>query len=163
MPQFDPTTFSSQIFWLIITFSTLYLIVWKFIIPKVNNILEKRESVIAHDLDKVKELRSDAEKILTDYEVSISSAFEKKENEIKKIIDSCKEEAEIKNKELNKELDEKILSAEKRILLAKTEAIKDINTVAVEIADVTSTSLTGINFDKNTIENLVENITKGDK
>ena len=76
MPQFDPTTFSSQIFWLIITFSTLYLIVWKFIIPKVNNILEKRESVIAHDLDKVKELRSDAEKILTDYEVSISSAFE---------------------------------------------------------------------------------------
>ena len=160
MPQFDPTTFSSQIFWLIITFSTLYLIVWKFIIPKMNNILEKRESVIAHDLDRAKELQSEAEKILTDYEVAISNAFEKKAEEIKKATDNCEKEAEIKNLELNKKLEENINNAEKRILLAKTEAIKEINNVAIEIADVTATSLTGINFEKSAIEDLVKDISK---
>ena len=34
MPQFDPTTFSTQIFWLVLTFLALYLILWKIVLPR---------------------------------------------------------------------------------------------------------------------------------
>ena len=29
MPQLDPSTFSSQIFWLVVAFSVLFILMWK--------------------------------------------------------------------------------------------------------------------------------------
>ncbi|MBT7451768.1 MAG: F0F1 ATP synthase subunit B', partial [Rhodospirillaceae bacterium] len=43
MPQFDPSTFSSQLFWLLICFVVLYWVISKFAIPRIGDILEQRE------------------------------------------------------------------------------------------------------------------------
>jgi len=160
MPQFDPSTFASQLFWLAITFSILYLIVWKFIIPKINYILEMRENVVVNDLERAKELKIEAEKILQDYETAINNAFEKRNLAINKVIDDCKKDTEIKNSELNKEIEEKIVQSEKRIFHAKDEAIKEIDQIATDITHKAVSSLIGLNVDRNNVKNIVDNILK---
>ena len=42
MPQLDTSTYSSQIFWLIIVFSTMFGIFLGVILPKLSNIFQKR-------------------------------------------------------------------------------------------------------------------------
>ena len=43
MPQLDFSTYTSQVFWLIVTFSILFLLVWRVIAPKVTDALEARQ------------------------------------------------------------------------------------------------------------------------
>ena len=46
MPQLNPEFWISQVFWLILIFSTLYIIIWKLIIPKITESLENRKKHI---------------------------------------------------------------------------------------------------------------------
>ena len=50
MPQLNPEFWASQIFWLILIFSILYLIIWKVFLPKITYSIENRKSKIVNDL-----------------------------------------------------------------------------------------------------------------
>ena len=49
MPQLDPKYWSSQIFWLVLTFAILYLVIWKIFLPKITYSVENRKSRIVND------------------------------------------------------------------------------------------------------------------
>ena len=51
MPQLNPEYWVSQIFWVILIFGILYVILWRTILPKINENLENRKSQILTDLD----------------------------------------------------------------------------------------------------------------
>jgi len=51
MPQFDVSSFSSQLFWLAITFAVLYFIVSRFIAPKAESILTARNRCMEEDIN----------------------------------------------------------------------------------------------------------------
>jgi len=42
MPQLNPEFWAAQIFWLILTYSSLYLIIWKVFLPKITLSIENR-------------------------------------------------------------------------------------------------------------------------
>ena len=46
MPQLDTSSFTSQLFWLIICFFSMMFIMSKFIIPKISEIMEQRQRKI---------------------------------------------------------------------------------------------------------------------
>ena len=46
MPQLNPEFFISQIFWLCITFGCLFIFLWKYSLPRIHNVLEKRSKKI---------------------------------------------------------------------------------------------------------------------
>ena len=46
MPQLNPEFWVSQIFWLLLTFGILYIVLSKFILPKISSNLEARKSQI---------------------------------------------------------------------------------------------------------------------
>lgn len=51
MPQFDITTFPSQIFWLVVSFAVLYAIMATLVLPRIGSTVEARERKIQADLD----------------------------------------------------------------------------------------------------------------
>ena len=51
MPQLNPEFWFSQIFWLTITFGILFIILSKFILPKIRNNLESRKSQIMENIE----------------------------------------------------------------------------------------------------------------
>ena len=56
MPQFDYTTFTTQLFWVCLTFGLLYLAMARLALPRIGEILEDRQDRIDNDLDKAVEL-----------------------------------------------------------------------------------------------------------
>ena len=82
MPQLNPEFWIAQIFWLILIFSSLYLIIWKIFLPKITYSIENRKSRLVNDLDEVQKLKESAEKKLNEYNIII----EKSKKEAKKII-----------------------------------------------------------------------------
>ena len=63
MPQLNPEFFVTQLFWLVVTFSFLLVFLWRISLPRIGNVLEKRERKISEDLTTAKELQNEAEKI----------------------------------------------------------------------------------------------------
>ena len=80
MPQLNPEFWASQIFWLLLTFSVLYIIIWKIFLPKITYSIESRKSKIVNDLDEAQKLKESAEKKLIDY----NTIIEKSKKEAKK-------------------------------------------------------------------------------
>ncbi len=68
MPQFDLNYFPSQIFWLIVVFSFMYLIVSKFIAPAAENIFSRRKMISEDNTAKAESLMSQANKLKLQYE-----------------------------------------------------------------------------------------------
>ena len=56
MPQLNPESFSSQIFWLFVTFSILFLVIHFFLLPKLRKIREKREETVSNYLSQTQKL-----------------------------------------------------------------------------------------------------------
>ena len=79
MPQLNPEFWISQIFWLILTFGTMYVVLSKFILPKISNNLESRKSQILENIEAAEKQREDSEAKLKEYdEVILKSKSEAK-------------------------------------------------------------------------------------
>ena len=90
MPQLNTEFWIAQIFWLIFVFSILYLIIWKFSLPRIVNNIENRRKHIMNDLDEAQRLKEDAEKKLAQYNETIQGA----KKEAKKIIFEARKKLE---------------------------------------------------------------------
>ena len=66
MPQLDPEFWVSQIFWLTITFGTLFLVLSKFILPRISKNLEQRRLQILENIETAEKQREQSEKNLKD-------------------------------------------------------------------------------------------------
>ena len=85
MPQLNPEFWASQTFWLILIFSTLYLIIWKIFLPKITYSIENRKFRIVNNLDEAQKLKENAEKKLNEY----NKIIEESKKEAKKLIKFC--------------------------------------------------------------------------
>ncbi len=63
MPQFEPHTFSPQLFWLVISFALLFLIMWRYALPRIAEILDARKRRVDHDLARATALKEETEKL----------------------------------------------------------------------------------------------------
>ena len=85
MPQLNTEFWASQIFWLILIFSSLYIIMWKIFLPKITDSIENRKSRIISDLNETQKLKENAEKKLREYNKIIEDT-KKEAKKIKKEI-----------------------------------------------------------------------------
>ena len=73
MPQLNPEFWFSQIFWLTITFGILFIILSKFILPKIRNNLETRKSQIMENIEIADNQKTKSENNLKEYDKIISN------------------------------------------------------------------------------------------
>ena len=83
MPQLNPEFWAAQVFWLVIIFSSLYLIIWKIFLPKITFSIENRKSRLVNDLNEAEKLKESAEKKLKEY----NKIIEDSKKEAKKLVD----------------------------------------------------------------------------
>ncbi|KJV69447.1 ATP synthase subunit B family protein [Candidatus Neoehrlichia procyonis] len=51
IPQLDTSTYLSQLFWFIISFTSLYFVVSKLVIPKIEDLIRKRYAITQNSLN----------------------------------------------------------------------------------------------------------------
>src|SRR3546814_19371902 len=74
MPQFDPSTYPTQLFWLLLTFVPLYLVVWRVALPRITDVRQSRQGKNEADLEKGQALKEEAEMVLGAYEKGLAEA-----------------------------------------------------------------------------------------
>src|SRR3989338_3733239 len=85
MPQFDFTTYSSQIFWFLLCFITLYLTTYFVILPRIRDIIAKRRETVDSDILSAKTFDVQIQKIQGQTKKIHKEAQEKKQTRIEKI------------------------------------------------------------------------------
>ena len=74
MPQLDFSTFSNQIFWLVITLVVIYFILSRIALPRIGGALADRAGTITHDLAEAEDLKSQALAAEQAYEKALADA-----------------------------------------------------------------------------------------
>jgi len=160
MPQLNPDYWISQIFWVILIFGTLYVILWKAILPKINENLENRKSQILSDLDEAQKLKNQSEKKISEYNMILSKA----KQDAKKILDKTRKkinlDIENKNNQFNLEIYKEIENAEKEIKTLKLSSIKDINKISIETSSEIVRKMVGTEVNASSVSAIVEDISK---
>ena len=145
LPQMDIATFPSQLFWLVITFSLLYLFMWKFVIPRLGATIEERRDKISNDINDADNLNNEATDILIKYDEQMASASQ----ESNQIIANSKKEMldhlEMLKKQKEKKVNSLISASQAKI---KAQEVKS----RIEIKDATIDTVKAI------VSKYIENI-----
>ena len=148
MPQLDPTTFSNQIFWLLVTLVVIYLILSKIALPRIAAVLAERSGTITNDLAAAEELKAKAVAAEEAYNKALADA----RSEAARIVDETKAEIQSQlNAELAKADDEiaaKTAEGEKSIAAIRDNALSSVTDVATETAAALVAALGGQADDK---------------
>ena len=134
MPQLDFSTFMPQIFWLFVSLSILYLILSKYALPRVSDVIEERKDIIAHDIDEAKKFSLDSERAIEDLSLKMSKAKSESQQIINNALIEVKDKNEAKKEKIILEINEEILDAEKEIFVKKEIALKDVAKISKELA-----------------------------
>ena len=160
MPQLNPEFWASQIFWLILIFSSLYLIIWKIFLPKITYSIESRKSRIVNDLDETQKLKDNAEKKLKEYNEIIENA----KKEAKKIFENNRKklEEDLKNKKhkLNNEIEKELAAVEKEIKDLKKSSLSNISKIAAETSGEVIKQMLNTEVNKSNVAAIVNDIVK---
>lgn len=104
MPQLNSATFISQIFWLVVSFSLMWLIVGRFIVPKINDIKERRQHKINDYLAAAGSFKQSAEELALRY----NAAVEKAEQAAAQAWSEARAELEVRSAGLRQEMSERL-------------------------------------------------------
>lgn len=134
LPQLDPSTFATQIFWLAVTFIVLYLLMSRVALPRVRDVLEERERRITDDLEKAQRLKEEAEVVLAEYEKALADARASAQALFAEAAEKANADAARRQQEMSQKLAKQLEAAESRVQAAKAEALDNIRQVATEVA-----------------------------
>ena len=160
MPQLDSAWFPSQIFWLVVTFSVLFIIMWKVAIPRVGDVIEARAQKIRADLERAEQLSAEIAETEAAVEKALADARSEAQEVLRKQQEAIAADHAKKAEKLDAQLAEKIAEAEARIAAARTEALASVKDVAAEVAAASVEKLTGSAGDASAITAAVETATK---
>ena len=155
MPQLNPEFFVSQLFWLVVTFSFLFIFLWRISLPRIGNVLAKRERKISEDLTAAKELQIEAEKIQETIENQLKQARADSSDMIKSSSLSFQEKAQAELNKLDNELDAKIEQSVKVIENNKKDSVSQIQTQIKEITKLTLSKVSSFDVSDDEIKQAV--------
>ena len=160
MPQLNPEFWTAQIFWLILIFSSLYLIIWKIFLPRITYSIENRKSRVVNDLDEAQKLKENAEKKLKEY----NEIIENSKKEAKKIIEDNKKKLdrniEDKKQKFDSEIEKELVEVKKEIQDLKKSSLSSINKIAIEISAETVKQIIDAKVNRSNVAAIVNDIAK---
>jgi F-type H+-transporting ATPase subunit b len=156
-PPFDPATFASQIFWLVITFGLFYLFLKRIVMPRLAGIFDTRGARISQDLDQANKLKSEADAAVAAYEQELAEAKANSNAIGQQARDNAKAEAEAARKKVEAGLEAKLAEAESRIASIKSAAMKDVGAIAESTAGAIIEQLVG-KADKSAVAAAVKSV-----
>ena len=163
MPQIeDIASFMPQVFWLVITFTALFLIMWKIAVPAIANTLEARQKRMEDNLDKAAQAKKEAEETLAAYESAMAEARAGAQGIINEATKLMSEEAEKREAKMAEELGQTLAASEAEIRKAIDAAMEHVRDVAVEVASAALKRLTGDAPDEKDLGKAVDQAMKAE-
>lgn len=151
----------STLFWTGTAFLVMFYVVWKHVIPALQETLDKRSGRIREDLDNAALLRSEAQQALNAYEKQLRAA----RKEAQDIVAHAKTDAErlvsAKTAELERELSRRSEEARVSIEQAKNRALNEVREQIASLAVVAAERIIEAEVDKKKAADITEQAIKG--
>lgn len=153
MPQFDTSTYTSQLFWLAVCWGVLFVYLWLYLVPKMQAKISSRDQKIDVLLKKAKLLDESAEQLMLDYKEKKDLYKQTQVNKVQQMqsfIDQSRLELEA---EFKLKLDEAIKNLEVKL---KAEHSKTMKQFPKEISAVLAQFATQYGLEANDVNALLE-------
>jgi F-type H+-transporting ATPase subunit b len=134
MPQLDFATFPNQIFWLVVTLVTIYLLLSRVALPRIGAVLAERRGAITNDIARAEMLKHQAEEAEAAYNKALADA----RAEAGRIIDATKaemqEQLDIALQKADAEIAARTAESERRLAEIRDSTAAAIEEVARDTA-----------------------------
>ncbi len=161
MPQLDPSTFDTQLFWLTICFVTLYLVMAVFVLPRITNTLAARAAQLEGDLMQAEALRDKAETALAAYEEALAQARTRALGLAQDMRGEVQADIDRQKAELDAKLAEQSQAAEARLMEVRTAALDGLRDAAQDIVGDVMVAIGADAPDKKAITKALDKVTAG--
>lgn len=144
MPQLDPHYYLAQIVWLFIIFGVLFWLLRTRALPRIAGVLQERHDRLNADLERATAERNEAEQLMARYEALIADSQQRAQAMLAENQARLQAEAARRNAELDERLGRQIADAEREIAAAREAALRELETVAAEVAQAATGRLIGV-------------------
>ena len=160
MPQLNPEFWISQIFWLVLSFGILFLVLSKFILPKIRNNIELRKSEILENIEAAEKQKIEAENKLKNYEELITKSKNEAKNYFNEARKKIIEDIDKKKQSLEKEINIEISGAEDEVRELVKKAPEKIQKIAIETSSDIVRQLIGEEVNNSSMSAIVDDLSK---
>lgn len=134
MPQFETSTYFTQIVWLLLCFFSLWFVMSWFIIPKIEDIIEQRRRKIDGYIQKAEKINKQALSSLEKYETALKKAKEEASGAIADNNAALNAELTERRAENQRLLAQKIAENEDVLNRQRTETLALSDDIALTLA-----------------------------
>jgi F-type H+-transporting ATPase subunit b len=160
MPQLNPEFWVSQFFWLTLTFGILYIVLSKFILPKISANLEMRKSQILENIEAAEKQREESEMKIEEYNKIVQNSKNEAKNYFNQAREKILKDISLKKETLDKELDAEVKKTEAEIDKFKKNAPEKVNKIAIETSSDLLQQLIGAEVNNSSISAIVDDLSK---
>ena len=160
MPQFDLHYLTPLTFWSLISFIILMVILYKYALPSITEILDARQEKIKGDIDQAEKLRGDAERLKGEYQRNVIKAEEEAEGKIQAAVVKAKEISDGIVKEGNQAAADNRAKAQLGIDIERKKALAELRNQVVDLTILSSSKLIQQSMQRKTAESLVDDVIK---
>jgi len=145
MPQIAQlaATYSSQIFWMLLTFGFVFFVIGLGMVPKVQSTVQSRDNKIADDLEAARAGSAAADALEADWRARENEARAQAQARLAQAKLDAAKDREKKLAKVDAAIGETLVAAEQRIAAGRDKALAEIETVAAEAAADIVRRLTG--------------------
>ncbi len=157
MPQLafgNPLTIS-QVVWMLVIFGGLYLVLSRWALPQVGEVLEQRAKRISDDLSAAQQAKATADAAVAELTEATRLARTEAQAAIAKATAEAQAATTAQSEAVNARLNEQLAAAEMRIADAQRAAMGALRQVATETTGALVARLTGASPDPSAVERAV--------
>jgi len=157
-PPFDPTYFASQLFWFAISFVLLYVLLSRFVLPRIGGAIEERRDRIADNLDAAAEMKAQADETEEAYKKALSDARARAQAVAAEAKAEADKEIAEATREADAELDAKLAEGEARIRDMREKALGEVRSIAAGAAAAAAERLAGLDVSEGDAAKAVDTV-----
>jgi F-type H+-transporting ATPase subunit b len=148
-----------------ISFAIIYFFLWKWVLPRMNALLEERREKIQGEMERAEATRSDADELLANYKAQLASA----RDEGNRIIDEARRTADQLRVDLQSRAEEEshsiVARAQEEIRAERDRVFQELRTQVGQIAVELAGKVVGESLDTSAhtrlIDEYIDEVTSG--
>lgn len=147
LPQLDPSTFQTQLFWLVVFFAALYMVFSKKNLPEIGAVVENRRTRIQNDLDAAEKMKAESDAIKQTYEDGMAKAQAQASKFYQDTENAIREKSDREIKAFQEKSQAQLEKSETAISAARVRALTEVEDMSSELGRKAAEKIIGVKLD----------------